>query len=225
MIALLIKVFLKNELLLQKFEQLKSSGGALHLMGLLSDAGIHGHDGHLYALLRLAKRVGIKKVFIHPFLDGRDVPPRSAKKYLQKLTNFCTKERFGVIASIHGRFYAMDRDTNWERTKKSYDVLCNPSAKTENMEWGDLLDQFYEKNVTDEFIPPMRLTDEGVISKGDGVLFFNFRPDRARQLAQTFLDPDFKAFFNEMRWIASRCIGKPVFDKQIAFIFYFYDSL
>lgn len=189
------KSFFQNELVIDRFTRLQKSGKSLHVIGLLSDGGAHAHHDHLYAFLRIAKRVGIQNVFIHPFLDGRDVAPQSAKKYLAQLDDFCKTEKYGVIASLHGRFYAMDRDNNVERTRESYAVLSGKIHALE-VSWSDLIDDFYKKNVTDEFITPTLLTDDGVVRTGDGVVFFNFRPDRARQLTQCFLeDPMHLSFF------------------------------
>ncbi|MBD3273512.1 2,3-bisphosphoglycerate-independent phosphoglycerate mutase [Candidatus Dependentiae bacterium] len=187
------KSLFKNEILIKNFKKL-SSKNSLHLMGLLSDGGVHSHEFQVYALLDFAKQQGIKDVYLHLFLDGRDVPPRSACKYLRRLEQKIKEVNLGEIASIHGRFYAMDRDKNWGRTKVSYDVLCNPDIKTTNQTWGKFLENSYSHDITDEFIYPTLFLKDGQIKKGDGVIFFNFRPDRARQLTQTFIDPNFDEF-------------------------------
>ncbi|MBD3231859.1 2,3-bisphosphoglycerate-independent phosphoglycerate mutase [Candidatus Dependentiae bacterium] len=188
--------FFKNKLLIKNFEKLKKKNNhALHLMGLLSDAGIHSHEKHLYALIKLAKKIGLKKVYIHTFLDGRDTAPKSARQYLQKLQDFCNKLNLGKIASLHGRFYAMDRDKNWNRTKQSYDILCsNQNKNLKNLTWQAALENSYKQKNTDEFLKPIRLISDGIIEKGDGIIFFNFRPDRARQLTRCFIDPNFNEF-------------------------------
>lgn len=186
--------FFKNKDLIKLFKLLKKSDGTLHLMGLLSDAGVHSHEENLHALLKLAAKVGIKNVIIHPFLDGRDVPPKSAEIYLKKLNHKIKKYNLGKIGSIHGRFYAMDRDKNWNRTQKSYEVLTKPPSPIKFKNWQEALKHFYEEGITDEFIPPTALSNNAYIQEGDGILFFNFREDRARQLTQAIVDPKFKYF-------------------------------
>jgi 2,3-bisphosphoglycerate-independent phosphoglycerate mutase len=186
--------FFKNEFLIEKLKSLKKKDKSLHVMGLLSDAGVHGHEDHIYAILKLAKSMGVKKTFIHAFLDGRDTPPKSAKEHIKKLQNLCEAENYGVIASIHGRFYAMDRDNNWERTKKSYDVISGLGDYVDSS-WESVIDKSYAKNITDEFIEPVLLVRDGAVKDGDGLFFTNFRPDRARQLTKCFLDEKKVSFF------------------------------
>jgi len=186
--------FFKNVTIINLFEKLKQTGNALHLMGLLSNSGVHSHQEHLYAILKLAKQIGLKKVFIHAFLDGRDTPPKSAAKYLTQLEEECKKIGIGEIASIQGRFYAMDRDNNWERTKEGYDVLTTAPNNFKSKTWSQALDEAYEKDETDEFVRPQLLIKEGIIQPGDGIFFFNFRPDRAHQLTETFINRKFENF-------------------------------
>ncbi len=183
----------QNKILLNNLKKIKKDN-ALHLMGLLSDGGVHSHEKHLYALLKLAKKFKIKNVYIHPFLDGRDVAQKSAAKYLKRLDKICKKLKCGTIATMHGRFYAMDRDNNWDRTKISYDVLCKQRQKIEFNSWQEALKNSYAHDITDEFFYPIRLLENGFIKKNDGIIFFNFRPDRARQLTESFIDPNFKHF-------------------------------
>lgn len=178
--------FFDNKLLRKKFSQLKESGSALHLMGLLSDAGVHSHEELFYASLKLARQVGLNRVFLHLFLDGRDTPPRAAKKYLSRLQASCDDQSVGTIASLHGRFYAMDRDSNWDRIKKSYDVLCG-RGELSTLSWEGAISDAYEKGVSDEFVSPVLLESQGFVKEGDGVLFINFRRDRARLLTESFL--------------------------------------
>ncbi len=182
------KTFFNNELLIQHLKQLKAQNKALHLMGLLSDGGVHSHEHHLYALLKMAHDIGLNQVYIHAFLDGRDVPQRSAKNYLERLVKTCIDLQTGVLASVSGRFYAMDRDKNWERTKTCYDMLCTSRENNQNNNWQAIINQSYKQNVTDEFISPTLITAQGTIKNGDGIIFFNFRPDRARQLTECFLN-------------------------------------
>jgi len=183
--------FESNHVLQKSFEKLKSVGGVLHIMGLLSDAGVHAHEKQIYASIKVAIDAGIKKIVIHPFLDGRDVAPRSAHIYLERLTQYIKEYNDNgnhhiIIGSIHGRFYAMDRDNNWDRIEKSYRVL------TENQmgpyeQWEKVLERNYMNNVTDEFILPTQLDAAAVICNGDGILFCNVRPDRARELTMAFV--------------------------------------
>jgi 2,3-bisphosphoglycerate-independent phosphoglycerate mutase len=187
------KSFFKNELLIKNFEKLKQENKALHLMGLLSDAGVHSHEKHLFALIKLASTVGVEKVFIHTFLDGRDTPPKSASTYLKKLETVCKQLNCGKIASIHGRFYAMDRDNNWNRTQVSYNVLTQ-EKNINNFNWQAVLQNSYDQNITDEFVQPTLLIKDGTIKNGDGIVFFNFRSDRARQLTESFINPNFDKF-------------------------------
>jgi 2,3-bisphosphoglycerate-independent phosphoglycerate mutase len=178
--------FFKNETLLSALAKIKKNNGRLHLMGLLSDAGVHSHEQHLFALIKAAQEQGIP-TFIHAFLDGRDVPPRSAATYLAGLARICKQDGCS-LASIHGRFYAMDRDNNWERTEQTYRVLTQQQKDIRPYS-DEFLRQQYDKGVSDEFIPPTQLDPNGIIRPGDGVIFFNFRADRARQLTRCFITP------------------------------------
>ena len=182
--------FASNKVLTEQFEKLKSVGGALHILGLLSDAGVHAHEQQIYAVIEVAIRAGIKKIVIHPFLDGRDVSPQSAHDYLQRLSQLIKHFNHGqvIIGSLHGRFYAMDRDNNWDRIEKSYRVLTEKQHGPYDS-WEKVLERNYAHTITDEFIPPTQLTAEGYIHNGDGILFCNVRPDRARELTSSFLSP------------------------------------
>lgn len=180
--------FFKNPTLTTTLARLKATGGRLHLMGLLSDGGVHSHEKHVFALIQAAGSSGIPQVYIHAFLDGRDVPPRSAEIYLQRLETVFKKYGCGTLASLHGRFYAMDRDKNWQRTQESYNVLTTPQPASA-LSWQQVLQQAYAGNVNDEFLPPVQLIPEGIIRPGDSVIFFNFRADRARQLTRCFVEP------------------------------------
>jgi 2,3-bisphosphoglycerate-independent phosphoglycerate mutase len=186
------KTFFKHPLLISKFNELRKKNKTLHLMGLLSNAGIHGHIKHLFAFLDTAKEHGITQIVVHAFLDGRDVPPQSAATYLEQLATKLDALKCGIIGSLHGRFYAMDRDGNWQRTKLSYEVLTKKQPLHFH-QWQKVLDYYYAKNVTDEFILPTQLSHT-VISDDDGIIFFNVRPDRARQLTACFVDPQFDHF-------------------------------
>lgn len=184
--------FLSNPALLNTFERVKKDNGTLHIMGLLSDAGVHADIYHLHAFIKAAHNFGITKIVLHPFLDGRDSPPKAAIKFLDDLEKEI-KITGATIGSIHGRLYAMDRDKNWERTEQSYRVLTEPQKQTYT-NWRDTLDHYYAKDTTDEFIPPTQLDPNATIKDGDAIVFINFRPDRARQLTAAFIDPHFDAF-------------------------------
>jgi 2,3-bisphosphoglycerate-independent phosphoglycerate mutase len=168
----------------------------LHFLGLLSDANVHSDLHHLFVLLDIAKHYGIEKIIVHPFLDGRDVPPKSAAQYLEQLQNYFAEHNIGEFGSLHGRFYAMDRDKNWDRTKLSYDVLTQPQDHIFDS-WQSVLDYYYAQKITDEFIPPTQLNRTNIIESGDGVIFFNFRPDRARQLTAAFTQRPFSHFLTQ----------------------------
>jgi 2,3-bisphosphoglycerate-independent phosphoglycerate mutase len=191
--AIVDKSFFKNPLLLERLAELKANGKKLHVMGLLSDAGVHSHEQHLYAFLQAAAQQGIAEVYIHPFLDGRDTAPTSATTYLERLDAVMQREQIGKIGSIHGRFYAMDRDRNWQRTEKSYRVLTEPQEVTFST-WQELLADCYTQGITDEFIPPTQLDSNGIVESGDGVIFFNIREERARQLTACFVATHFNHF-------------------------------
>ncbi len=191
--------FAHNKTLLTGFEKLKKVGGTLHIIGLLSDAGVHAHEAQIYASIAAAVDAGVKQIVVHPILDGRDVAPRSAYTYLEQLTRFVKHCNYNgnkprvIIGSIQGRFYAMDRDNNWDRVEKSYRILTE-LQKDPYEPWEKLLEHNYMHNITDEFIPPTQLDAAGEIHNGDGILFCNVRPDRARELTMAFVQKDFTAF-------------------------------
>ncbi|MHA7965378.1 2,3-bisphosphoglycerate-independent phosphoglycerate mutase [Paenibacillus sp. CAU 1782] len=190
--------FFENETLLGAVRHAKSTGKNLHLYGLLSDGGVHSHIEHLFALLELAKREGLDNVYIHAFLDGRDVAPDSAKGYVERLQAKIEEIGVGQIATVQGRYYAMDRDKRWERVEKSYRAM----VYGEGPQYSDPLKavvESYEKSVYDEFVMPTVITGEdgkpvGLVKSEDSVIFFNFRPDRAIQLSQVFTNEDFRGF-------------------------------
>lgn len=184
--------FLSNPALLDTLERIKQDDGTLHIMGLLSDAGVHADIHHLHAFIKAAHNFGIQKIVLHPFLDGRDSAPKAAIQFLKDLENEI-KVSGAIIGSIHGRSYAMDRDKNWERTEQSYRTLTEPQDITYST-WQEAINDYYNKNITDEFIPPTQLTKKAVIKDNDAIVFINFRPDRARQLAAAFTDDHFDAF-------------------------------
>jgi 2,3-bisphosphoglycerate-independent phosphoglycerate mutase len=168
------------------FKLLAQHHKPLHILGLLSDAGVHSSFDHLIAYVKIARHYNVPQVYVHAFLDGRDVAPRSASYYLRELGTFFKQENFGILASLHGRFYAMDRDNNWDRTQKSYEVLTVPHQTIRFNDWHEVLDYYYAQGISDEYIPPTPLIASGTIQEGDGILCGNFRPDRSRQLIACF---------------------------------------
>ncbi len=186
--------FFNNEVLCACMDKTKDAGKALHLMGLLSDGGVHSNINHLIALLEMAKARGLEKVYVHAFLDGRDVPPKSAVGFIKQLQEAIAGMAFGKIATVMGRYYAMDRDNRWDRLEKAYKTLVLGDGKlVADPVQG--VEASYEAGITDEFVEPMVV--EGVdakITSGDGIIFFNFRPDRARQITRALNDAEFPHF-------------------------------
>ncbi len=178
-------------------ENCKKNNSSLHIMGLLSDGGVHSHIRHLYALLELAKRKGIENVYVHAFLDGRDTPPASAENYIAKLEEKMKEKEIGKIASITGRFYAMDRDKRWERVSKAYDALVNGVGEKAQSAI-TAIEASYQKEIFDEFVEPTLIcngdTPIATIKENDSVIFYNFRPDRAREITRALVDNEFDGF-------------------------------
>ncbi|MBR5337411.1 MAG: 2,3-bisphosphoglycerate-independent phosphoglycerate mutase [Lachnospiraceae bacterium] len=191
-------IFFKNEALLGAFENARKKDSCVHIWGLVSDGGVHSHNTHMYALLEMAKREGVSKVFVHCFMDGRDTSPTAGKEYIHELEDKIREIGVGRIASVTGRYYAMDRDNRWERTKEAYDALTKGiGIKATDAETA--VEKSYGAGDTDEFIKPIVITDEGgnpltLVKDGDSVIFFNFRPDRARQITKAFCLDDFDGF-------------------------------
>ncbi|MDD5995043.1 MAG: 2,3-bisphosphoglycerate-independent phosphoglycerate mutase [Eubacterium sp.] len=185
--------FFENEALKKAVENCKKNDSALHLMGLLSPGGVHSHMEHLYGLLQLAKKNGIDKVYVHAYLDGRDVPPSSAAEYMEEAVAKMKEIGVGSVATISGRFYAMDRDNAWDREEKAYAALVYGEG-VEAEDPVQAIKDSYANDVTDEFMLPTVVNKDGMIHENDSVVFFNFRPDRARQLTRAFVDPDFEGF-------------------------------
>ena len=186
--------FFNNAALLSAMEAAKKPGAALHLAGLLSDGGVHSHFDHLIGILEMAKKNGVENVFVHCLMDGRDVPPTSGKGFVEQLQAELARIGVGRIATVMGRFYAMDRDNRWERVEKAYAAMVYGEG-VENADPVAAMADSYAADVTDEFVVPVVCTGkEGVIKSGDAVVFFNFRPDRAREITRTFVDPDFTGF-------------------------------
>ena len=185
--------FFENEALLKAVDNAAQEGKALHIMGLLSNGGVHSHKTHMYAIVELAKKKGVKNVYVHAFLDGRDVPPTSGKDFVEECANKLKEIGLGKIATVMGRYYAMDRDNRWDRVEKAYSAMvygegnkaCCPVKAVE---------ESYANDVTDEFVVPTVCEENATVKPGDSIVFFNFRPDRAREITRTFVDPEFKGF-------------------------------
>ena len=194
--------FFENPALLDAVNNCKEKDSSLHMFGLLSDGGVHSHNTHLYGLLELARRNGLSKVYVHAFLDGRDTPPASGKGYVEDLEAEMKKIGVGEVATVTGRYYAMDRDNNYDRVEKAYLALTKGEG-LEAQSGPAGIQASYDRGETDEFVKPTVVMKDGVptatIKDGDSVIFFNFRPDRAREITRSFCDDDFKGFAREKR--------------------------
>ena len=188
--------FFKNEAYHKAMDDCLEKGSSLHLYGLLSDGGVHSHIQHLFALLKMAKDKGLTKVYVHCFLDGRDVSPTSGKGFVEQLRDECARLGVGRIATVMGRYYAMDRDKRWERVQMAYDAMVYGEG-AQNPDPVDAVAKSYENGVTDEFMEPVVCDRDSTIGDNDSVIFFNFRPDRAREITRAIVDPDFDGFARE----------------------------
>ena len=174
--------FFRNKNIKELMNRVKGKNSTLHLMGLVSDGGVHSHYSHVYALLKMAKDLGLKKILVHAFTDGRDCSPKSGLEFIEDL------EQQAKIATVSGRYYAMDRDHNWERTDRCYKIIKNKNTENKIESAAEIIKKSYEAEITDEFIEPARTKDFKPIKSGDGAIFFNFRNDRPRQLLERFLE-------------------------------------
>ena len=193
--------FFMNQELVKAIENCKEKGSKLHIMGLVSDGGVHSHNRHLYGLLELAKRKDFENVYVHAFLDGRDTPPASAEGYLQELESKMQEKGVGQIATISGRYYAMDRDKRWDRVEKAYNAIVRGIGE-EAYSVTQAIEESYQKEVFDEFVVPTVIKNSNKepiakIENGDSVIFFNFRPDRAREITRAIVDKEFDGFNTE----------------------------
>jgi 2,3-bisphosphoglycerate-independent phosphoglycerate mutase len=193
--------FFANPALTQAVETARSSGKALHILGLLSDGGVHSHEIHIHAMLELAARAGVEKIYLHAFLDGRDTPPRSAQDYLRRLQEKCDQLKAGRIASIIGRYFVMDRDKRWLRVKAGYDLLTQGKAEFQAESAEAALAAAYARNENDEFVKATAIVPPGAqpvrMEDGDVAIFMNFRSDRAREITRAFIEPGFDLFERE----------------------------
>ena len=220
--------FFKNAELLRAMHAAKENGKKLHLYGLVSTGGVHSHTEHLYALIEMAKNEGLDNVYVHAFTDGRDVAPTSGADFLKALQDKMNELGFGKIASVAGRYYAMDRDNNWDREEKAYDMLTLGTGVQFEGSAEDAAKASYENGVTDEFILPTNLTENGkpvaLIGKGDSIICFNFRPDRARQVSRMFSQANFPfvdaktgatlGFERKTGFLAPTYVGFAVYDSS-----------
>ncbi|MED9904401.1 MAG: 2,3-bisphosphoglycerate-independent phosphoglycerate mutase [Lachnospiraceae bacterium] len=216
--------FFENPALVKAMENCKKNNSALHCMGLLSDGGVHSHNTHLYGLLLMAKKNGLDKVYVHCFLDGRDTPPSSGKEFAEALTKEMEEIGVGEIASVMGRYYAMDRDNNYDRVELAYNAMTR--GEGEKAACGICgIQNSYDNGVTDEFVKPTVVEKDGkplaVVQDGDSVVFFNFRPDRAREISRCFCDDDFTRFERGARkdivFVCFSDYDPTILNKEVAF--------
>lgn len=217
--------FFENKALLSACENVKANDSSLHLMGLVSDGGVHSHIEHIYGLLELAKRQGIEKVYVHCFLDGRDTPPASGKEYVEQLEAKMKELGVGEVATVMGRYYAMDRDNRWDRVEKAYRALVY--GEGEQAASGPAgIQASYDKDTTDEFVLPTVVMKDGkptaTVKERDSIIFFNFRPDRAREITRTFCDDEFTGFNRGERvkttYVCFTEYDVTIENKEIAFV-------
>ena len=217
--------FYQNEELKAAMDHVKENGSKLHLLGLVSDGGVHSHNKHLYALLEMAKREGIKDVYVHAILDGRDTPPTSAVDYVKELEEKMKELECGKIATLSGRYYAMDRDNRWERVKLAYDAIANGKGEEYRIAQ-KAIETSYEAQEFDEFVKPVVITnteDEaiGKVEDGDSVIYFNFRPDRARELTKAFKLDEFDGFerntYNDLFFVTMTQYDETIKNVHVAY--------
>ena len=217
--------FFENKALLAACENAKDNDSALHMYGLVSDGGVHSHNTHIYGLLELAKRQGLKKVYVHCFLDGRDTPPASGKEYVEELVAKMEEIGVGEVATVMGRYYAMDRDNRWERVEKAYRAMVYGEGETA-AGGPEGIQASYDKGTTDEFVLPTVVMKDGApvatIKDNDSIIFFNFRPDRAREITRTFCDDSFTGFDRGGRvkttYVCFTEYDVTIPNKQVAFV-------
>ena len=215
--------FFENPALLAACENVKKNNSALHMFGLVSDGGVHSHNTHIYGLLELAKRQGIEKVYVHCFLDGRDTPPASGKEYVEQLAAKMEEIGVGEIATVMGRYYAMDRDNRWDRVEKAYRAMVHGEGE-KAVSGPEGIQASYDKDMTDEFVLPTVVMKDGApaatIKDNDSIIFFNFRPDRAREITRAFCDDDFKGFDRkrlDVKFVCFSDYDPTIPNKTVAF--------
>ena len=206
--------FFQNPTYLEAIRACKENGTALHLMGLLSDGGVHSHITHLFALMDLAKEQGVEQLYIHAFLDGRDVSPSSGKGFMEQLQNKIQEIGLGQVSVVSGRYYAMDRDSRWERLQKAYDAMVCSEGPF-NPDPVQAIQASYDAGVTDEFMEPVVCCREGAIQAGDSVIFMNFRPDRAREITRALTDPDFTSLERKKGFVPVQFVCTTEYDASL----------
>ncbi|MGI6704885.1 MAG: 2,3-bisphosphoglycerate-independent phosphoglycerate mutase [Clostridia bacterium] len=208
--------FFEKEELLNAIQHTKQHNSKIHFMGLISDGGVHSHLDHLYALLSLVKKHGLDKAYVHCFMDGRDVPPTSGKGYIEALENKMKEIGVGKIATVMGRYYAMDRDKRWERVEKAYNAMVLAEGRKADSAL-EAVERSYQENVTDEFIIPTVIHGEdrpvAKIEANDAIVFFNFRPDRAREISRTLIEPDFQEFNRKGGYVPVFFVSMTQYDE------------
>ena len=212
--------FFQNPAYKKAMQAAKEQGTAVHIMGLLSDGGVHSHITHIQAAVKMAAELGCPKIYVHCFLDGRDVPPTSGKGFVAQMQEYC-KQYGAQIVTVQGRYYAMDRDTNWDRTEKAYAAMVYGEA-TYIPDPLDAVQGSYNKEVTDEFMTPVVCVKDAEIQPNDTVIFMNFRPDRARQITRTLVDPDFDGFqrkkgFFPVQFVCTTCYDASMPNVEVAY--------
>lgn len=217
--------FFENKAFMAAVDNCRKNNSSLHMYGLVSDGGVHSHNTHIYGLLELAKRNGLDKVYVHCFLDGRDTPPASGKDYVAALEEKMKEFGVGKVATVAGRYYAMDRDKNWDRIKIAYDALTKSEGPKNDSATG-AIQASYDEGKTDEFMIPTVITENGApvaaIKENDSIIFYNFRPDRAREITRTFCDDNFAGFDRGPRvkttFVCFTEYDITIENKQVAFV-------
>ena len=208
--------FFENKAFLEAIAHVKQHNSKLHFMGLVSEGGVHSHVEHLYALVELAKKQGLSQAYIHAFMDGRDVPPSSGKSTLEAVESKLHELQFGKVASVSGRYYAMDRDKRWDRVQKAYNALVLGEGELADSSV-EAMEQSYQAKETDEFVKPTVILEGGkpiaVIEKNDAIIFFNFRPDRARELTRAFIQPSFTDFERKKGYFPVKFVSMTQYDE------------
>lgn len=209
--------FFTNSAFLDAVNYAKENGKAVHLMGLCSDGGVHSHMEHIFALIELCKKEGVKDCFVHCFMDGRDVPPMSGLSYLKQIEEKMRSLNYGHIASVIGRFYAMDRDNRWDRVEEAYNCLTNGEG-LRFRSVNECMKYSYDNGVTDEFVKPSLIVRSGgaisTINSGDAIIFFNFRPDRAREITRAFIEPNFSDFTRVTGYLNPKYVSMTQYNKD-----------
>ena len=208
--------FFENPALAGACDAAKNSGGTLHVMGLMSPGGVHSHEAHIFAMLDLAARRGVPRIAVHAFLDGRDTPPRSARPSLEKLEAKCAAIPGAKVASVSGRYYAMDRDKRWDRVKLAYDAVANAESPLHATSAVDALDRAYARKENDEFVKPTVVGSGTPVADGDAIVFMNFRADRAREISHAFVDADFAGFARPRKIALSAFVSLTDYEKGLA---------